>query len=221
MGLFVTLSIFSYSALAFYIAINNIIIDKTNNVNRRLYNYVLNNTQNAKSIEVATTLKKNDLDILETSCGSVRYQINQTIIPNVTNFYNELYAQNSTCQDNLDYINRTLQEIKSNGTLTVLGDGTCTFVNVSVSYLYKRYTLNGYDFYYYIFSTSDPVFTNSSTVYIETCVPIIFKGPLMNKTYTSGISSVGAVSYLEIGEEKLKIQFVTGLQTIQLIDFQI
>ncbi len=215
---FLSICIFAYSSVAFYFAISNAlgfqVIDYT------YYNYVLNNTQNAKSVEGATLLKKNEIQILKTGCESTRYQIGQVIVPNMT-YYNEMYAQNKTCHDQLDALNKTLQEVKNNGTLNVLTSGTCIFLNTSIPFEYKRLSLNTYDFYYYVFQSST-IFTNYSVLYIENCSPSIFVGgPLMNKTYTSGIDSVGGVSYLEIGEEKVKIQMQTGMQNITLNNFQI
>lgn len=218
--MFLHVFIFAYSSVSFYFAVRNII--NINQIDYTQYNYALNDTQNAESIRVAAMVKKNDLIILKTACESARYQVSQVVIPNVT-YYNELVAENKTCQDNLDTLNRTLNEIKNNGTTTVLWEGTCQFINGTlVNYAYKRFTLNTYDFYYYIFPTSIPVFTNSSTVYIDNCLPIIFQGtPLTKKTYTSGLILTGGVSYLEIGQEKLRIELVTGMQNVQLDNFQI
>ncbi len=219
MNFLLSLIVFSYVSVAFYFAINNALSVKT--VDYTQYNFALNNTQYGRSVESAAMIKKNDISILKTSCESTRYSISQLIVPNIT-YYDELNAQNKSCHDYLDSLNRTLQEVKNNGTLDLLGQGVCLFLNTTINYQYKRLTLNVYDFYYYVFPTSDPIFTNSSTLYIDSCVPIIFKGgPKMNKTYTSGIDSVGAVNYLEIGEEKVKIQMQTGMQTVQLNNFQI
>ena len=219
MNFFLSVVIFCYVSIAFYVSINNAL--SVRKIDYTQYNYALNNTQYGTSVENATVVKKNDIQILKTSCESTRYQISQVIVPNMT-YYDELEAQNKTCQDNLDSLNRTLQEVKNNGTLDLLGQGTCLFLNTTISYQYKRLTLNLFDFYYYVFPSSNSIFTNSSTFYIDSCVPKIFMGgPVMKKTYTSGIVSVGGVDYLEIGDEKVKIVMQTGMQSVQLDNFQI
>jgi hypothetical protein len=218
--IFIPLFISAYSFVAFYFAVNNIL--NIHHIDYTDYNYVANDTQYARSVEVAAMLKKNEIEILKTTCESVRYQLSQVIIPNIT-YIEEMKAQNKTCHEHLDNVNRTLQEARNgNGTTILLDVGTCLFLNTTIDYLYKRLTLTGYDFYYYQFPESNSIFTNSSVFYIESCVPNIFQGSvLINKTYTSGINSVGGVSYLEMGQGKLKIQMQTGMQTVQLEDLQI
>jgi len=165
---------------------------------------------------------------LTTSCNAVGAELIQinASLPNVT-YYDTMYASGDACNSEINSLNLTFIELKSNSTIATLGNGYCKLISdieedPEVLFFYRRLTINGFDFYYYVFPLSLPVSSNGTVFTISQCVPTIFDGPIVRQGYKSGFVAGGAnVSYIDIGLESVNITMTSGFQTIQFSNFQI
>jgi len=222
------LILFCYCSLAFYIAANNYATDGNdrNQINDQysIYTDKLKAATDARIIETSASSKKTQLDSLISSCEMLGTDLDAVIVPNVT-YYDEMYASEAECNQRVDMLNTTLQQLRANATIRTLGDGYCQLnsdvgSDTSVLYYYRRAIVNGFDFYYYVFPSSTAVATNGTVVFLENCSPPIWNGPPQRQGYKSGIVGDG-VLIVDIDVNRLNITLSSGYRTVQLSDFQI
>lgn len=230
--LLLNLVVFCYCTIAFYVAITNYVTDGNDRYliqsQNHIYNSKLSAAITARAIQYSASSKKDLLATLTTACnvvGTELAQINASL-PNVT-YYDTMYASNNQCNSQINSLNLTFIELKSNSTITTLGNGYCKLISdidedPEVLFFYRKLTINDFDFYYYVFPFSHPVSSNGTMFAISQCVPSIFDGPIVRQGYKSGFIAGGAnVSYIDIGLENVNITMTSGFQTIQFSNFQI
>ncbi len=228
------LLLFCYCSIAFYVAITNYVTDGTDRSiiqsQFHTYNDKLIAANQARFIETTCASKNEQVAELMGDCEALRVRLNATeySLPNVT-YYAEMYAAERECNERIDALNRTLQELKSNATVQLLNNGYCDMTtdlasDPSVLFYYRRAIVSGFDFYYYHFPTSQVLATNGTMVTLSGCVPYIFSGPPIRQGYkNSGIILIGGASVesIDFGSNMINITLSSGFQTIQLDNFQL
>ncbi len=226
-----TLVVFSYSILAFYIAVNGYISDRSSRllIQKETHRYItlLNKTVYARNAENSAISKKIALEALTTECNTLKSQIlvTDSLLPTANETYSELYALNKTCHDNLDTINGTFVQLITKPTIHLVGQGSCQLASnmefdPSVAFKYKRLILNGFDFYYYVFHSSTLIYGNDTKFSIHSCSPAIFNGPVSRQGYKDGIIGDAGPIYMDIGEFRVNIT-ATSEGYVQLDEFQV
>ena len=225
----ISLLLFCYCSIAFYVAITNYVTDANDRaiIQSQLhpYNDKLLAARSARGIETSCTVKTEAISTLTEECTILHArQDNVTeALPNVT-YYDEMYAAQRECNARIDALNATFQALKANASIHTLNNGYCQMftdlaMDHSVLFFYRRAVVNGFDFYYYRFPTSQVLATNGTIVTLENCVPYIFNGPPIRQGYKSGI--IGAsVDAIDFGSNMINITLSSGFQSIQLQDFQ-
>jgi hypothetical protein len=226
--LLLNLLLFCYCAVAFYVAITNYVTDGSDrsliNAENHIYNQKLGAAIDARFIETSAVVKNATITVLIAECVALEARLDNITLPNVT-YYAEMYEEARVCNERVDALNRTFQQLKANASVHTLDNGYCQLTSdidsdPSVLFFYRRAIVNGFDFYYYSFPTSHILATNGTVVSLMNCVPYIFSGPTLRQGYKSGI--VGAtVEYIEFGSNVVNITLSSGYQSVQLDRFQI
>ncbi len=228
----INILLFCYCSISFYVAITNYVTDGNDRSiiegEYHTYNDKLLAEQAARVIETTCISKTDQLVNLTATCEALRVRLANITLPNVT-YYDEMYASERECNERIDTLNSTFQELKANATMHTLGNGYCDMAtdlanDFSVLFFYRRAIVNGFDFYYYHFPTSVLLATNGTQITLSGCVPYIFSGPTIRQGYkNTGIIVTGGatVDYIDIGSNAINITLSTGFQTIQLDNFQI
>lgn len=237
MSLFIVLVVFSFSSLSFYVALNNYLIDQTDQsaiqVQYSIHDEALRNTIALRTVEDGAMLQKLHIEALTATCNSLNTNVSLAEAQATVDLYDSLNATiaaaNRSCHATLDALNRTIQQISnaSSVTPTTIGNGQCQ-INSDLSpyglyrtnFLYRLLTLNGVDFYYYVFDTSPPVPTNGTSVRIENCSPFIFQGPVVRQTYKPGGVAGDGVEWIVTGNGTIELVLQTGNRTVELTGFQ-
>ena len=148
----------------------------------------------AKSLilENNVLVQKNVSHELEVNCVELQYWVgNNTgqieVIDDLSSLFTSINegiqsietdynTQITTLESTLDGI---LSHAETNATTEK--SGTCTFQGLNsttVTYAYKKLTVNGLDYYYYVFSpTSSEILVDNSGFAIQSCTPTIYEGP--------------------------------------------
>jgi hypothetical protein len=235
--LFITLLVFSFSSVAFYVSLNNYLIDQadqsTIQVQYAIHNQALRNTITLRAVEDGAMLEKRHIEALTATCNSLDVNVSLVDAQTTIDLYDSLNATiasaNRSCHASLDALNRTIQQIINTSTVTptTVGDGECQ-INTDLSpyglyrstFFYRRLTLNGVDFYYYVFPTSPIVPTNGTIVRIENCSPVIFQGPVVQQTYKLGGVAGDGVEWIFTGNGAIELVLQSGNRTVELTGFQ-
>jgi hypothetical protein len=223
----INLVLFCYCSVAFYVAITNYVTDGSDRAliqsQYHTYNDKLIAVSGARFIQESCVSKSAQIVDLTAACEALQVRLANVTLPNVT-YYAEMDAQGRQCNENINALNRTLQELRANATVHTLNNGYCTMstdlASVSVLFFYKRAIVNGIDFYYYHFPTSQVLPTNSTDVQLSGCIPYIFSGPPIRQGYKSGLLITGGAT-IDFGSNVINITLTQGYQTVQLSDFQI
>lgn len=182
------------ASVAFYVALRGYLDDKQISFNTML-DCAVDNLQRASGIQDEITQDKASLDSQTAACEEALERINENEFdPQFISVYNQMnatiVAANETCNSQIEALTLTLMQIINATSVTpdLIGIGICEFTAINPSnetlpisktqYQYKRLTLNGIEFYYYVFgaSTEAPLLVEDGGARIENCSPIIFKG---------------------------------------------
>jgi hypothetical protein len=193
---------------------------------------VLMNLHNAQIIENALTLNKARAAALESEYAILKNNITQnyndllaiddlsvlgsnvtTLIATLNATYNEQIYQ-------LEQAFLQLLSVADDVSSVSLRTGNCTVQGVtaaSVTYDYRRATVNGLDFFYYVFGqTPASVDIDSMGVSIENCTPLpLYQGPNRGvfvpvfKTQLKKFAGDGAEEITHVGAGDGKLQFMT------------
>lgn len=221
------------SAVAFYIALNNYLIDRTDQTRieaqeNRLKTIYYENGQSQKVIRTLGS-KEVQLDNLNTQCNTLKTNLAQdnTQVQSISfALYDSINAsitgERVYCDRELLNLTTVLQYMLDPLTqnASVVHSGTCQWnslvVNgtITVPFSYNLLTINGLDFYFYSFGNSTDVVDASYGVRIEKCSPILFRGIQQNigpyQRYLDGftgspLSPVDYLEYMKVGTEYLEL----------------
>jgi len=221
--LFVTILVLILVSIAFYLALDHYLKDSTLPGSPFL-RCAIENVIRAGGIQNAIAQDKASLDNQTEICEETRVKIeeNQFEAPFI-NVYKEINATivafNETCNAQIASMTTTLMQLinGTNATADVIGNGICQFNTLypnqttlaTTAVEYKRLTLNGLEFYYYVFGAStEEIRVDDAGARIENCSPVIFNGMQSVKPLYVDGGSLTPSTYVQgitMGENMLEL----------------
>lgn len=219
----ITLIVMAFCAIAFGVAVNNYMQDqydreRVGEVRRKLDQTTHYITQ-ATRVENQTMIQKQTIEGDVQRCESAGVKVANHTVPTelwqVYDLINTTIAQlDAGCNAEIDSLTATVQQIINASTVvpTTLRTGNCqlnvansTFSGITADYMYKLLTLNGVDFYYYVFGASTgAVEAGNEGARLEHCSPQIFVGHAVDKPLFYLDADADYVGRIRVGEGALE-----------------
>jgi hypothetical protein len=213
------------SAVAFYIAVNNYLLDRTDKTRiegqqNRLKSIYWENGESQRIIQ-SLNYKESQLDDLNTQCNTLKTRLAQDYaqVQSISTTTFVLYdSLNLTITNEQVFCDRELLNLTTvlqymldplTKNASIIHSGTCQWnslvVNgtITVPFTYNLLNVNGLDFYFYSFGNSTDAVDASYGARIEKCSPVLFRGTQQNigpyQRYLDGFtgSPLSVSSYLK------------------------
>jgi len=197
----------AFSTIIFYVSIQNYIwlMNDMNLVNAQTakLKQIQANLIIVNATDTNATQTWERLNLTLAACEALQplFVLEAAVLDNASyaiNAYDNINASmvafNTTCNDQIASLNKTLQELINATTeaSTLMSVGECSFETSRVSFVYKQLQLNGVDFSYYLFTSRDPINVTNPNVTMTACSPDILA--TTSETYSFPVFEVPEVS---------------------------